>query len=77
MDEIITPAEAKLDELLQVLAVLLDRLGGEAVIGYKEFSMYEGVPVLACTLAAGYVRLHLGDEDEEVVFESDSDHLVE
>ena len=65
MDEIMTPQEAKIESLLQMLAVLIDRLGGEVLISHKEYSMYEGVSVVARNLTSGYVVMRLGDEDEE------------
>lgn len=65
MEEFVTPQEAKLDALLQVIACLIDRLGGEVIISHKEDSMYEDVPVVGRNLTSGYVVLRLGDEDEE------------
>ena len=44
-DIVVTPQDSKIDTLLQIIAVLLDRIGGEVVINSKEYSMYEGVPV--------------------------------
>ena len=64
-DIVVAPQDAKIDTLLQIIAVLLDRLGGEAVINTREYSMYEDVPVLARTLAGGYTLLRIGEEDEE------------
>jgi hypothetical protein len=69
--EISTPAEMKVNELIQVLAVLLGRLGGEIVVSHKEFSMFEGVPIFGRNLSAGYLRLRFGDEDEDVEVESE------
>lgn len=63
MDQLVTP-DSKVEALLQIIAVLLDRLGGEAVINYKEYVMYEGIPVVQRSLTNGYIVLRLGDEDE-------------
>lgn len=65
MEKLETPQEAKINALLQVVACLIDRLGGEVVISQKEYSMYEDVPVVGRNLTSGYVALRLGDEDEE------------
>lgn len=53
------------DTLLQILACLLDRLGGEAVISRAEFEMYEGVPVVGRNISKDYVVFRLADEDIE------------
>jgi hypothetical protein len=67
-DIVVTPQEdSKINTLLQIIAVLLDRIGGEVVINSKEYSMYEDVPVMARTLAGGYTLLRIGDEDEESI----------
>jgi hypothetical protein len=63
MDEV-TP-EVKIDQLLQLLAVLVERLGGEVVISRKEFTMLEGVLVLGRHLSPEYVALRLAIEDEQ------------
>jgi hypothetical protein len=72
-DLITNPAEAKLETLLQIMACLIERLGGEVVIGRKEFTAFEGVPVVGRNLSGGYVVLRLGDEDEAEFIELPSD----
>jgi hypothetical protein len=67
--EIKTPQEAQRDELLQVIAVLIERLGGEVVIGQEEFACFDGVQVLGRNLSSGYVRFRLSEDDEESVVE--------
>lgn len=57
--------EAKLDQLLQLLAVLIERLGGEVIVSRTEFSMFEDVPVVGRSLSRDYVLLRLGGEDEQ------------
>ncbi len=69
-----TPQEVKIDALLQMVACLIDRLGGEVVISQKEYSMYEGVPVVGRNLTSGYVAFRLGDEDGELSL-SDIDRI--
>lgn len=66
MEEIVTPTEAKLDELLQLLALLINRLGGEIVIGRHEFTEFDGVKVVGRNLTSGYVLFRLDEEDEEI-----------
>lgn len=67
--EIVNPQEAQLDTLLQILAVLIDRLNGEVVISRAEFEAYEGVPVVGCSIARDYVRFRLALEDEDALVE--------
>lgn len=74
MGEIKTPHEATLDELVQVIAVLIDRMGGEVVIGQEEFAAYDGVQILGRNLSSGYVRFRLAEEDEESIDESVPKH---
>lgn len=57
------PAENKLDVALQIIAVLIDRLGGEVLIERKEFEFHEGTPVVGRDYGTHCV-FHLGDEDE-------------
>lgn len=64
--EIVNPQEAQLDTLLQILAVLIDRMGGEVVISRAEFEAFEKVPVVGRAIAKDYVRFRLAEEDEEV-----------
>jgi len=65
MDEIVTPQEAKIESLLQIIAVLLDKMGGEIVISRREFEMLEGVPVVGRYISKDYVVFRLAAEDEE------------
>lgn len=65
MDEIVTPHEAQVDTLLQIIACLLDRLGGEVVISRQDFEMYEDAPVVGRHLTRDYVVFRLAYEDEE------------
>lgn len=55
--------EHKLHVALQLLAVLIDRLGGEVLIDRKEFTFLEDVPVVGRDYGS-HVVLRLGDEDE-------------
>lgn len=64
MEDIVAP-EAKINQLLQLLALLIERLGGEVVVSHQEFSMFEDVPVVGRKLSPNYVVLRLGDEDEK------------
>jgi hypothetical protein len=67
--KIVDPAQEPLDTLLQVLAVLIDRAGGEVVISRTEFEAFEDVPVVGRLIARDYVRFRLAEEDEEVIIE--------
>lgn len=65
MDEIVTPQEAKIESLLQIVAVLLDKMGGEVIISRRDFEMLEGVPVVGRYISKDYVVFRLAEEDEE------------
>lgn len=60
------PAENKLDAALQLLAVLLERLGGEVLIDRKEFTQLENVPVVGRDYGT-HIVLRLGYEDLEEI----------
>lgn len=65
MDEIVTPQEAMIESLLQIVAVLLDKMGGEVIISRRDFEMLEGVPVVGRHISKDYVVFRLAEEDEE------------
>jgi hypothetical protein len=58
--------EAKLETLLQIVAVLIDRLGGEVFISRGEFEMMEDVPVMGHSISDDYAVFRLGDIDIEI-----------
>jgi len=64
MDEIVTPHEAQVDTLLQLLAIMLDKLGGEVAISRQDFEMYENAPVVGRRISKDYVLFRLAYEDE-------------
>jgi hypothetical protein len=55
----------KLDVALQLLAVFVNRLGGEVVISQKEYEMMEGVQLLAKHLTPEHLLLRLPECDCE------------
>jgi hypothetical protein len=57
----------EIDTLLQVLAVLVDRLGGEVVIGKNDFDAYAGVPVLLRNLSSSYILLRIPMDEESFI----------
>jgi hypothetical protein len=69
MEEIVTPSEAKIETLLRLLAVLLNKLDGEQVISRADFEMLEGVAVNVRNISKDYILLRLAEEDEESGFE--------
>jgi hypothetical protein len=62
--KIMTPHEAEIDKLLQVMAVLIDKLGGEVFISRHELEAFFDVPVLTRVISPDYVRFTLGGEEE-------------
>jgi hypothetical protein len=63
--KLLTPHEAEIDKLLQVMAVLIDKLGGEVFISRRELEAFFDVPVLSRVISPDYVRFTLGTLDEE------------
>jgi len=67
--KLMTPHEAEMDKLLQVMAVLIDRLGGEVILKRREIESFFDVPVVSRVISPDYVlfRVNYPDEDEIVV----------
>ena len=65
--KIMTPHEAEIDKLLQVMACLIDKLGGEVFISRHELEAYFDTPVLTRVISPDYVRFTLGEENETSV----------
>jgi hypothetical protein len=57
----------EVDNLLQILAVLIDRLGTEVVIAKKDFDCYKDVPVLVRTLSPDYILLRTPVDEEAFI----------
>jgi hypothetical protein len=51
--------DAKIDQLLQVMAVLIDKLGGEVIINREELNAFFDVPVLSRYISKDYVKLYI------------------
>lgn len=64
--KLLTPHEAEIDKLLQIMAVLIDKLGGETFISRQELEAFFDVPVLSRVISPDYVRLYLPAEGEIV-----------
>jgi hypothetical protein len=58
--------EMKIDTLIQVMAVLLARLGGDAVISHEEFETLEGVSIIGRNLPPSHVMFRLEDDIGEI-----------
>ena len=67
--KVMTPHEAQIDQLTQILACLIGKLGGEALINRHELQDYFDVPVLTEVISGDYVRLYLRDEDQAIEIE--------
>jgi hypothetical protein len=65
MEEIVTPHEAQIGSLLQIIAALLDKLGGEVVISRRDFEAVEDVPIVGRHLTKDYLAIRLADIGEE------------
>ena len=67
--KVMTPHEAQIDQMTQIIACLLGRLQGEAIINRHELESYFDVPVLTEVISGDYVRLYLKDEGQEIEIE--------
>lgn len=63
MKKVMSPHEAEVSMLLQIMAVLVNRLDGEVFISRAELEAFYEVPVLSRIISPEYFRLSLGDED--------------
>lgn len=59
----------EIDNLLRIVAILVDRAGGEVVISKKDFNAYEGCPVLLRNINADYMMLRIPVVDESYIEE--------
>ena len=62
--KLLTPHEAEIDRLLQVMAVLIDRLGGEVILGREEIESFFDIPVVSRVISPDYVRFRIAYPDE-------------
>jgi hypothetical protein len=60
--EIVNPQELREEQLLRLLAVFIQRFGGEVFISRDEFEMLEGVEVFAQQITPEDLRLRLYDD---------------
>jgi hypothetical protein len=67
--KIMSPHEAQIDQMTQIIACLLGRLQGEAVINRHELESYFDTKVLTEVISGDYVRLYLKDEDQSFEIE--------
>jgi len=71
--KLLTPHEAEVDRLLQIMAVLIDKLGGEVILHRREIEAFFDVPVVTRVISPDYVRLRVDYPDEMVVMVDSSD----
>lgn len=71
--EIVNPQEMREEQLLRLVAVFIQRFGGEVVITQNEFEMLEGVGVFAAQITPEHLRLRLYDEVYDVESYSESE----
>jgi hypothetical protein len=60
--EIVNPQELREEQLLRLVAIFVQRFGGEVVVTKNEFEMLEGVAVFAQQVTPEHLRLRLYDE---------------
>jgi hypothetical protein len=73
--KLMTPHEAEIDRLLQIMAVLIDKLGGEVIVSRQELEMFFDVPVLTRPISPDYIRFRVDYPDEMVVSLEDTEPL--
>ena len=73
--KLMTPHEAEIDRLLQVMAVLVEKLGGEVFVSRQELEAYFDVPVLTRYVSKDYIRLTVGEvgASEDIVIPNETD----
>ena len=66
--KLMTPHEAEIDRLLQIMAVMLDRLGGEVILHRRDIEAFFDVPVVSRVISPDYIlfRVNYPDETDEV-----------
>jgi NAD(P)H-hydrate repair Nnr-like enzyme with NAD(P)H-hydrate dehydratase domain len=66
--KLLTPHEAEIDRLLQIMAVLIDKLGGEVVLNRQEMEAYFDATVVTRVISPDYILLRVNpDETSEAV----------
>ena len=68
--KVMTPHEAQIDQMTQIIACLLGRLQGEAIINRHELEAYFDTKVLTEVISGDYVRLYLKDEAKRLRLKS-------
>lgn len=65
--KLLTPHEAEIDRLLQIMAVLIDKLGGEVIVSRRDLELFFDVPVKSRVISEDYVLLHVAYPDDEAL----------
>lgn len=62
--KLLTPHEAEIDKLMQIMAVLIEKLGGEVIISRQEIESFFDIPVVSRVISADYVMFRNVYPDE-------------
>ena len=62
--KLMTPHEAEIDRLLQIMAVLIDKLGGEVFVNRRELELFFDVPVVSRVISPDYILFRVSYPDE-------------
>ena len=62
--KLLSPHEAEIDRLLQIMAVLIDKLGGEVILNREEIESFFDIPVVTRVISSDYIRLRVAYPDE-------------
>jgi hypothetical protein len=63
--KLMTPHEAEIDMLLQIMAVLIDKLGGEVFVSRRELELFFDVPVVSRVISPDYILFRVNYPDED------------
>jgi hypothetical protein len=62
--KLLTPHEAEIDRLLQIMAVLIDKLGGEVVLNRRDIELFFDIPVTSRVISPDYILFRVNYPDE-------------
>jgi hypothetical protein len=62
--KLMTPHEAEMDKLMQIMAVLIEKLGGEVIVSRQELEAFFDVPVITRAISPDYVMFRIVYPDE-------------
>jgi hypothetical protein len=62
--KLLTPHEAEIDKLTQIMAVLVEKLGGEVIVSRQELEAFFDIPVVTRVISPDYIMFRNVYPDE-------------